>query len=100
MPRFSLKVFLVLEKKIFRCFFCFVFFFVFFFLFYHMLTWRPSCLMVWNHLNKLSISLMKSMKIGRVVSEKKMFKDYMILNMYIAKGQGRITAKRQNFDCN
>ena len=29
-----------------------------------------------------------------------MFKDYMILNMYKAKGQGHITAKRQNFDCN
>ena len=32
--RFSLKVFLVLKKKIFKC-------------------WWPSCLMVWNHFNKL-----------------------------------------------
>ena len=29
-----------------------------------------------------------------------MFKDYMILNMYITEGQGRKTAKGQNFDCN
>ena len=43
---------------------------------------------------------MKSVKIGQVVSEKKMFKDYMILNIYIAKRQGRITAKEQKFDCN
>ena len=33
-------------------------------------------------------------------SEKKTFKDYMSLNMYIAKGQGRITTREQNFDCN
>ena len=30
--------------------------------------------------------------------EKKMFKGYMTLNMYIAQGQGCITARRQNFD--
>ena len=29
------------------------------------------------------------MNIGQVVSEKKAFKDYEILNMYIAKGKGR-----------
>ena len=38
---------------------------------------------------------MKSGKIGQVVSEKK-FKDYMIVNMYIAKGQGSII-RRHNF---
>ena len=26
--------------------------------------------------------------------------DYIILNMYIAKGQGCITTRGQNFDCN
>ena len=30
-------------------------------------------------------------KIGQAVSEKKTFKDYEILYMYIAKGQGHIT---------
>ena len=38
-------------------------------------------------------------KIGQAVSEKR-FKAYMILNMYIAKGQGCMTARGQNFDCN
>ena len=42
---------------------------------------------------------MKSLKTGQVVSEKT-FKDYMILNMYVAQGQGHITAKGHNFDCN
>ena len=31
------------------------------------------------------------MKIGQAVSEKKTFKDYEILYMYIAQGQGQIT---------
>ena len=35
------------------------------------------------------------MKIGQLVSGKK-FKDYMIVNMHIAKGQGSII-RRQNF---
>ena len=30
------------------------------------------------------------MKIGQVVSEKKTFKDYTILYMYLAQGQGQI----------
>ena len=38
-------------------------------------------------------------KIDHVVSEKK-FKDYMILSMYIAKGEGCITTRGRNFDCN
>ena len=29
-------------------------------------------------------------KIGQALSENKIFKDYKILNMYIAKGQGQI----------
>ena len=44
-------------------------------------------------------SMSNLMKIGQVVSEK-IFKDYKILYMYIAKGQGQITPRRQNFDCN
>ena len=44
-------------------------------------------------------SMWNLVKIWQVVSEKK-FKDYMILNMYIAKGQGRITTRGQNFNCN
>ena len=39
-------------------------------------------------------------KIGRAVSEKKTFKDYTILYIYKAKGQGRITVGEQKFDCN
>ena len=38
-------------------------------------------------------------KIGQAVSEK-MFKDYMILYMYIGQEQGQITSRRHNFDCN
>ena len=34
---------------------------------------------------------MKSGKIGPVVSEKKTFKDYTILYIYIAQGQGQIS---------
>ena len=43
---------------------------------------------------------MKSGQNFKVVSRNKTLKDYMILKMYIAKGQGRITTRGQNFDCN
>ena len=33
----------------------------------------------------------KMVKIGQPVSEKKTFKDFMILYLYIAQGQGQIT---------
>ena len=36
-------------------------------------------------------------KTGQAVSEKTTFKDNMILNMYIAQGQGH---RWQHFDCN
>ena len=39
-------------------------------------------------------------KIAQVVSEKKMFKNYTILYMYIAQGQGQLTLRGQNFDDN
>ena len=34
------------------------------------------------------------------VSEKKTFKKCTVLYMYIAQGQGQITPRGQNFDCN
>ena len=37
------------------------------------------------------------MKIDQAVSEKKTFKTYTILYMYITQGKGQIT---QKFDCN
>ena len=41
------------------------------------------------------------MKIAQAVSEKKTFKNIIMLYMYIAQGQGQITHHRgQNFDCN
>ena len=64
-------------------------FFVFFFFFF------PYMSMV-DCLNKLIIPLTESLmwnlvKIGQAVSEKKMFKDYDILYMHTALGQGQIT---------
>ena len=39
-------------------------------------------------------------KIAQTVSEKKTFKIYTILYMYIAQGQGQTTLRGQNFDYN
>ena len=39
-------------------------------------------------------------KIAQTVSEKKTFKNYTILYMYIAQGQGQITLWGQKFDYN
>ena len=39
-------------------------------------------------------------EIGQAVSEKKTFKNYTILYMYIAQWQGEITLWGQNFDYN
>ena len=39
-------------------------------------------------------------KTAQVVSEKKTFKNYTILYMYIAKGQGMITSRDKDFNCN
>ena len=39
-------------------------------------------------------------KIVQAISEKKTFKNNIILYMYIAQGQGQITPRGQNFDCN
>ena len=39
-------------------------------------------------------------KIAQAIFEKKTFKNYTILYMYIAQGQGQITPRGQNFDCN
>ena len=38
--------------------------------------------------------------IAQAVSEKKTFKNYSILYMYIAQGQEQITPSGQNFECN
>ena len=43
-PRFSLEAFLILEKKIFKCF-------------YPIWTWRPSCSMMQNRWNKIIVPL-------------------------------------------
>ena len=40
------------------------------------------------------------LKIAQAVSEKKTFKNYTILYMYIAQWQGQITLKGQKFDYN
>ena len=45
--------------------------------------------MMQNSLNKLIIYLL--VKIGQAVSQKKRFKDYEILYMYTAQGQGQVT---------
>ena len=42
---------------------------------------------------------MKSSENGQAVSEKKTFKEYTILYMYMAQGQGQITPEEQNFNC-
>ena len=38
-------------------------------------------------------TMWKLVKIGQVLSEKKMFKDFMFLYLYIAQGQGQITSR-------
>ena len=73
--------------------------------FYHIWAWWPSCSIVRNHLNKMGKPFrqkanMKSIEYVRAVSEKNTFKTYTILCMYIAKWQGQITLKGQNFDYN
>ena len=40
------------------------------------------------------------LKTGQAISEKKTFKDYLILYIYIAQGQGKITLSGHNFDYN
>ena len=46
--------------------------------------------------------MLNMVKSAQAVSEKKMLKNYTILYtyMYIAHGQGQITPRGQNFDCN
>ena len=39
-------------------------------------------------------------KIARAVSEKKTFKDFTILYLYIAQGQVQIIPRGQKYDCN
>ena len=70
--RFSLEAFLVLAKKIFKCF-------------------LPYMGMVVIFFNTTEGPMWNLVKIGLSVSEKKTFKDYKILYMYIAQRQGQIT---------
>ena len=83
-PRFSLKAFLVREKNTLKCFTIYG-------------HGGPPSSMVQNRLNKFIIFLLQNApcesfcKIGHIVSEKKTFKGYAILDMYIAHGQGQIT---------
>ena len=62
--------------------------------------------MMQNHLNKnVNIpstegSMWNLVKTGHVVLEKKTFKDFKVLYLYIAQGQGQITPRKQNFDSN
>ena len=65
-PIFSLKAFLALEKKTFK-------------------IW-PSCLIVQNNLNKLTISLQQKISCE--------------IYMYITKRQGQIESRGQQYDCN
>ena len=75
-----------------------------------------SCSVSRNHLNKLTKpfgtfeqtgkpfltgGLMRNLvKIAQAVLKKKTFKNYTILYMYIAQGQGQITPRGQNLDYN
>ena len=40
----------------------------------------------------------KYVKVAQVISEKRTFKIYTILYMYITQGQGQTTPRGQNFD--
>ena len=52
-----------------------------------------------NHLNKSTEGPMRNLvKIAQACSEKRTFKNYTILYMNIAQGQGQITPMGQNFD--
>ena len=76
------KAFLVLEKKIFKCFF-FLFFFFFFTVHSHESHLR-------NHLNPSTEGLMCNLvETGQVILEKMTFTDYIIAYKYIARGQGQ-----------
>ena len=56
----------------------------------------------WQIGNNLSTEspMWNPVKIAPAVSEKKTFKNYTILYMYIAQGQGQITPRGQNVDNN
>ena len=78
-PRFSIEVFLIREKKIFKCF----------------LPYMGMTAILFNdaeQFEQIDNMPLNLVKVGQVVSEK-MFKDYEILYMYIAQRQGQITQK-------
>ena len=62
--------------------------------FYYICAWQPSCSMARNRLTKLSASFRQKIvcEICREVY-RRIKKDFTILYMYIAHGQGQITSK-------
>ena len=80
---FSLKAFLVLEKKIFKHFFT---------------IYGHSRHLVQYPFNRRPP--VKSGEIAQTVSEKKTFENYTILDMYVALWQEQITPRGHNVDCN
>ena len=48
------------------------------------------------NMSSTEVTLCNLVKIGQAVSENKMFKDYEILYMYIAQGQGQIIQRNKS----
>ena len=64
----------------------------------HLVRWRET---IWKKNGNIFLTegiIWKLVKIAQAVSDKKTFKNYTILHMYIAQGQGQITPTKQNFD--
>ena len=83
--------------------------FFFFFFFFFFLPYMRMATILFNGMEPfeqiVDIPLTEGpmynlVKIGQAVSEKKPFKDYMMLNLYKDLEQGRITPRGHNFDCN
>ena len=85
--RFSLEAFLVLEKKIFKCF-------------DHMWAWQPSCLIMQNLLNKLIIPLRQKAqceiwwKLVKLFQRRRLQRLQDLIHVYSPGAGG------QHFDCN
>ena len=82
MPRFSLKAFLVLEKKIFMCFF-----FFFFLSYIGMVAILINGAEPFEQIDDTPLTegtMWNLVKIGQAVSEKMTFKVFAILYIYIA----------------
>ena len=91
LSRVSFEAFLILEKKIFKCF-------------YHIWAWRPSCSISLNHLNKLAILFWQKAPFEIWWKWLKWFqrrrhlkKIHNFFYMYLFQRQRQITLKGQNF---